>query len=120
VLAGVRRDLDLEPPLAVHLHGHDHRLLGGQRLVELGERLVGQRCGVPHLLPQRLGDVRGQRCHHQDQRLGHVAGHDPVPRRQPRPPHAAVACTPRPHTPTAPPPSPPPPPTPPCTPRPSG
>jgi hypothetical protein len=69
-LAGGGGDLDGEPALAVDLDGQGHGGLGGQGGVGLRERLVGQRGGVPQPLPQLLGDVRGQRRHHQDQRLG--------------------------------------------------
>jgi hypothetical protein len=69
-LAGGGGDLDAEPALAVDLDGQGHGGLGGQGGVRLRERLVRQRGGVAQPLPQLLGDVRGQRRHHQDQRLG--------------------------------------------------
>src|SRR6266511_4405160 len=52
----------------VHRDGHGLlRQIGG---VGPRERLEGQRAGVAHARPQLLGDVGGQRCQHQHQRLG--------------------------------------------------
>ena len=70
---GVGGDRDVAAHLAVDLHRVLDGVVDEQRRVGLGERLVGDRLVVAEAAPQLLADVRGERRHHQHQRLGHLA-----------------------------------------------